>query len=104
MYNSTIQTSDPSSFNARASWLAGRPVHGNAFLTHSKIRHTGWLVPAVVVNSDFTESVFWQWVHGLLPEVEHVNKAANALVTRLPTEFRWVLIPFPCQILAHPSL
>ncbi|KAL0050416.1 hypothetical protein WJX82_010839 [Trebouxia sp. C0006] len=88
MYSSTTQTSTASSLNARASWLAGRPVHGDAFLTHSKIRHNGWLVPAVVVNADFTLKVFWQWVHGLLPEVEHVNRAANALVSRLPAIFR----------------
>ena len=93
MYSNTTEISDPSSFNARASWLAGKPVHGNAFLTHSKIRHTGWLVPAVVVNSDFTLDVFWQWVHGLLPEVEHVNRAANALISRLPSVFRWVCVP-----------
>ncbi|KAA6429242.1 MAG: hypothetical protein FRX49_00638 [Trebouxia sp. A1-2] len=88
MYSSTTQTSTASSLNARASWLAGKAVHGDAFLTYTKIRHNGWLVPAVVVNSDFTLDVFWQWVHGLLPEVEHVNRAANALVSRLPAIFR----------------
>ena len=90
MYSSTTQTATASSLNARASWLAGKPVHGDAFLTHTKIRHNGWLVPAVVVNADFTLDVFWQWVHGLLPEVEHVNRAANALVSRLPAVSRWV--------------
>lgn len=90
MYTSTAQTSEPSSFNARASWLVGKPVHGNAYLTYTKIRHTGWLVPAVVFNSDFTLRVFWQWVHGLLPEVEYVNRAGSALVSRLPCVFRWV--------------
>ena len=93
MYSSTTERSDPSSFNARASWLADKPVLGNVFLTHTKIRHTGWLVPAVVFNSDFTLDLFWQWVHGLLPEVEYANKAGSALVNILPTVFRWVL---PC--------
>ena len=93
MYSSMTQISDPSSFNGRASWLAGKPVHGNAYLTYTKIRHTGWLVPAVVFNSDFTLEVFWQWVHGLLPEVEYVNRAGSALVSRLPSVFRWV----PCS-------
>ena len=92
MYSSTTQTSTASSLNARASWLAGKAVHGDAFLTHTKIRHNGWLVPAVVVNADFTLDVFWQWVHGLLPEVEHVNRAADALVSRLPAIFRWVCL------------
>lgn len=90
MYSSTNQISEPSIFNARASWLVGKPVHGNAYLTYTKIRHTGWLVPAVVFNSDFTLGVFWQWVHGLLPEVEYVNRAGSALVSRLPCVFRWV--------------
>ena len=99
MYTSTTHITDPSSLNARASWLAGKPVHGNAFLTHTKIRHNGWLVPAVVVNSDFTLDVFWQWVHGLLPEVEHVNRAANALVSRLPTVFRWDFSPSASTLL-----
>ncbi|KAL3161025.1 hypothetical protein ABBQ38_009409 [Trebouxia sp. C0009 RCD-2024] len=88
MYSSTNQISEPSIFNARASWLVGKPVHGNAYLTYTKIRHTGWLVPAVVFNSDFTLGVFWQWVHGLLPEVEYVNRAGSALVSRLPCVFR----------------
>lgn len=92
MYSSTTDTTDPSTFNARASWLAGKAVHGNAFLSYTKIRHTGWLVPAVVFNSDFTLEVFWPWVHGLLPEVEYVNKASSALVSRLPTVFRWAWI------------
>ena len=90
MYSSTTQISEPSTFNARASWLVGKPVHGNAYLTYTKIRHTGWLVPAVVFNSDFTLRLFWQWVHGLLPEVEYVNRAGSALVSRLPCVFRWV--------------
>ncbi|KAL3162894.1 hypothetical protein ABBQ32_009341 [Trebouxia sp. C0010 RCD-2024] len=88
MYSSTTQISEPSTFNARASWLVGKPVHGNAYLTYTKIRHTGWLVPAVVFNSDFTLRVFWQWVHGLLPEVEYVNRAGSALVSRQPCVFR----------------
>ena len=88
MYSSTTQTSDPTSFNARASWLAGKAVHGSAFLTYTKIRHTGWLVPAVVFSSDFTLDVFWQWVHGLLPEVEYVTRSSSALVSRLPTVYR----------------
>lgn len=90
MYSSTTQTSDPSSFNPRASWLAGKPVHGSAFLTYTKIRHNGWLVPSVVFSSDFTLEVFWHWVHGLLPEVEYVSRAGSALVSRLPRVFRLV--------------
>lgn len=96
MYSSTTQISDPSNFNPRASWLAGKPVHGNAFLTYTKIRHTGWLVPAVVFNSDFTLEVFWQWMHGLLPEVEYVNRAGSALVSRLPSVFRSVIDILQC--------
>lgn len=88
MYTSTTQSTDPTALNARASWLAGRPVFGNALLTYTKIRHCAWLVPAVVFSSDFTLELFWEWVHGLLPEVEHVNRGMNALVTRLPTVFR----------------
>ena len=94
MYSSTTESSDPSHFNARASWLADKPVYGSAFLTYTKIRHTGWLVPAVVFNSDFTLDLFWQWVHGLLPGVEYANKAGSAFISRLPTVFRWVL---PCR-------
>ena len=90
MYTSTTQSTDASSLNARASWLAGRPVHGNALLTYTKIRHTAWLVPAVVFSSDFTLDVYWEWVHGLLPELEYVNKGTNALVSRLPTVYRCV--------------
>ena len=89
MYTSTTQSTDPTALNARASWLTGRPVFGDALLTYTKIRHTAWLVPAVVFSSDFTLDVFWEWVHGLMPEVEHVNRGTNALVTRLPTVFRW---------------
>lgn len=104
MYSSTTQISEPSTFNARASWLVGKPVHGNAYLTYTKIRHTGWLVPAVVFNSDFTLRVFWQWVHGLLPEVEYVNRAGSALVSRQPCVFRWVCkghpVMHPCDLLA----
>ena len=94
MYTPTPHATAGAEVNARASWLAGKPVHGDAMLSYTKIRHTRWLVPAVVVSSDFTEEVFWQWVHGLLPEVEHVNKAGNSLVTRLPQIFRWAAM---CQ-------
>ena len=89
MYTSTTQSTDPTALNARASWLAGRPVFGNALLTYTKIRHCAWLVPAVVFSSDFTLDLFWEWVHGLLPEVEHANREMDAGVTRVPTFFRW---------------
>ena len=78
MYTSTTQSTDPTALNARASWLAGRPVFGNALLTYTKIRHCAWLVPAVVFSSDFTLELFWEWVHGLLPEVEHANREMDA--------------------------
>ena len=97
MYSSTTQISDQSSFNPRASWLAGKPVHGDAFLTYTKVRHNGWLVPAVVFDSDFTLEVFWQWAHGLLPEVEFVNRASSALISRLPSVFRWVRDTHPAM-------
>ena len=77
-----------SAINARASWLAGRPVHGDVLLSYTKIRHTRWLVPAVVASSDFTEEVYWQWLHGLLPEVDHVDRGAHSLISRLPKIYR----------------
>ena len=88
MYSKSHQASTNAAFNVRASWLAGRPVHGDVMLSYTKIRHTSWLVPAVFVSSDFTDEVFWQWVHGLLPEVDHVNRAGSSLVSRLPQSFR----------------
>lgn len=88
MYSKTHRALSNAAFNARASWLAGRPVCGDVMLSYTKIRHTSWVVPAVFVSSDFTEEVFWQWVHGLLPEVDHVNRAGSSLVSRLPQIFR----------------
>lgn len=88
MYTKTSQNTPKAAINARASWLAGRLVHRDAILSYTKIRHTAWLVPAVVVSSEFTEEVFWQWLHGLLPEVEYANRAGNASVSRLPHIYR----------------
>ena len=73
----------PSPLNLRASWLAGRPVRGDAVLSAVRLRPNEWGTPAVKYGS-FSTTEYALWAAATLPAGQHGARVGMPLLACLP--------------------
>jgi len=76
----------PPALNARASWLARRPVHGDALLSAVRLQPNEWGTP-VVKHGAFALRDYAPWAAAGLPASEHGARAGMPLLACLPLRF-----------------
>jgi len=76
----------PPALNARASWLARRPVHGDALLSAVRLRPNEWGTPVVKYGA-FALRDYAPWAAAGLPASEHGGRVGMPLLACLPLRF-----------------